>query len=640
MEVAEILIAALKKPNDRIYLLNIEQQLAAFINDQSKNKLRFDNLNSYQRLMVHKLADLFGLDHVVSNKTDIVMYKNSASRLSEIKLSDLIPNYQTGQEHRVVIQANRLVEPKKVVQVMRQESEKSMEEKELEYQQARARILGNYIEINEGIEVDVNTAKSVPRDSFQPRYQKNTCNSNNTGASSQPIDSPYAKTIRNNSAFTPLIKPKSPANKIFFPMLKILDELPKFKVDPEDITVISTPVEFFNHLKSGIRNAKSKIILVSLYIGDERIVTHLEDALNRGVQVEILVDYFRGTRTEKELDMLAGLQAKFPHLKVSYYKSPNVGPIIEKIVPPRFIEGFGLQHIKLYQFDSRVIISGANLNTDYFENRQDRYLSIECNELCEYFYDIISLISKYSANLENGKLIPNKLLADNQQEEYKASFGREISNLLCKWQIKTNGVSGNTIISPALQIYNIGVTQDEKAMLKLLKLPNADFHIAAGYLNLPQIYERILIQSSSKFSITTSAPEQNGFFGSKGISSFIPHAYSYLQYQFIKKIKNENIKVFEYNRKGWTWHAKGLWVSYGNEFVCVTGSSNINFRSLRRDMEAQLYITTRDSHLKNQLQGNLKYLNQHSAPSSLGIAKSRYLPPHIKLLTKIIKSML
>ena len=36
--------------------------------------------------------------------------------------------------------------------------------------------------------------------------------------------------------------------------------------------------------------------------------------------------------------------------------------------------------MKLYLFDDDVLMSGANLNRDYFENRQDRYRSFSVNE--------------------------------------------------------------------------------------------------------------------------------------------------------------------------------------------------------------------------------------------------------------------
>uniref|UniRef100_A0A0W0FSC7 CDP-diacylglycerol--glycerol-3-phosphate 3-phosphatidyltransferase n=1 Tax=Moniliophthora roreri TaxID=221103 RepID=A0A0W0FSC7_MONRR len=50
-----------------------------------------------------------------------------------------------------------------------------------------------------------------------------------------------------------------------------------------------------------------------------------------------------------------------------------------KVVPPRFNEGWGTWHAKIYGADDDVMISGANLNKSYFTNRQDRYLRSRTN---------------------------------------------------------------------------------------------------------------------------------------------------------------------------------------------------------------------------------------------------------------------
>jgi CDP-diacylglycerol--glycerol-3-phosphate 3-phosphatidyltransferase len=41
-----------------------------------------------------------------------------------------------------------------------------------------------------------------------------------------------------------------------------------------------------------------------------------------------------------------------------------------------FGEILGVHHQKIYIFDDRVILGGANLSKNYFLNRRDRYLSI------------------------------------------------------------------------------------------------------------------------------------------------------------------------------------------------------------------------------------------------------------------------
>ena len=47
----------------------------------------------------------------------------------------------------------------------------------------------------------------------------------------------------------------------------------------------------------------------------------------------------------------------------------NLTKITRKVLPQRWNEVVGLQHCKVYIFDDSVIISGANLSSDYFTDR-------------------------------------------------------------------------------------------------------------------------------------------------------------------------------------------------------------------------------------------------------------------------------
>ncbi|KAI7853584.1 single-stranded nucleic acid binding R3H [Circinella umbellata] len=53
----------LKKPAERIFLLKLEKDLEQFINNHQMYRLDLPQMNSYQRLMVHKVAPYFNLSH-------------------------------------------------------------------------------------------------------------------------------------------------------------------------------------------------------------------------------------------------------------------------------------------------------------------------------------------------------------------------------------------------------------------------------------------------------------------------------------------------------------------------------------------------------------------------------------------------
>jgi CDP-diacylglycerol---glycerol-3-phosphate 3-phosphatidyltransferase len=90
----------------------------------------------------------------------------------------------------------------------------------------------------------------------------------------------------------------------------------------------------------------------------------LKNALRRkpALKVTILLDYFRGNRIDNEnssFSILAPLKDEFgARFNLSMYHSPNVGSLMRYFIPPRFIEVFGLQHMKGYLFDDDLIISG------------------------------------------------------------------------------------------------------------------------------------------------------------------------------------------------------------------------------------------------------------------------------------------
>lgn len=57
--------------------------------------------------------------------------------------------------------------------------------------------------------------------------------------------------------------------------------------------------------------------------------------------------------------MLAPLVKQFgERVEVRMYHTPGLTGLAKKYVPPRFNEGWGLQHMKIYGVDDEVILSG------------------------------------------------------------------------------------------------------------------------------------------------------------------------------------------------------------------------------------------------------------------------------------------
>jgi len=49
-------------------------------------------------------------------------------------------------------------------------------------------------------------------------------------------------------------------------------------------------------------------------------------------------------------------------------------------------EVMGVHHQKIYIFDDKVVLGGANLSKNYFLNRKDRYICINSAELSDYLF--------------------------------------------------------------------------------------------------------------------------------------------------------------------------------------------------------------------------------------------------------------
>lgn len=88
----------------------------------------------------------------------------------------------------------------------------------------------------------------------------------------------------------------------------------------------------------------------------------------------------------------------------------------------------------------------------------------------------------------------------------------------------------------------------------------------------------------------------------------IPDGYTLLARRFKAQLDRQcqqnRIHLLEYIRKGWTYHAKGLWYySPGSEKPSMTliGSPNFGDRSVLKDLETQIAIVTENPELQEKL---------------------------------------
>ena len=360
------------------------------------------------------------------------------------------------------------------------------------------------------------------------------------------------------------------------------------------------------------------------------------------------------------------------------YHTPNLTGLRKQVVPKRINEGWGLQHMKLYGVDDEIILSGlvlnislhmrigallimvcpvgprANLSTDYFTNRQDRYHLFSSKQITDYFLGLHNAVSSLSfrvtpsddpsgfemswpatnaapSPLENPKgfisgstALLGKMLAPSSKAAAGAAeppdpAGKNDTSVYVLAQL-------SQLLSPDSSTELPAITH----VLKTLSSPqyaDSSWTFTAGYFNpAPSLTKLLLSTASHNNTVITASPYANGFYGSPGVSGLLPDAYTLLARRFVRAVHQSRHQATtalkEWQRGtvghpgGWTYHAKGLWVTLPGETapsLSLVGSSNYTKRSYSLDLEANALIVTRNEGLRSRLGEEQRWLQEHAA---------------------------
>ena len=196
--------------------------------------------------------------------------------------------------------------------------------------------------------------------------------------------------------------------------------------------------------------------------------------------------------------------------------------------------------------------------------------------------------------------------------------------------------------------------------------------ITSGYFGLYKKYKQWILDSPALTRVIAASPEvsnpgqvrqgisswiqANGFFGSKGFSRLIPEGYTLLLSRFDRALRSrgrlhtysapqsasdtgsaeagitprKGVVLKEWNRPGWTYHSKGLWLSPAppssstadptrpgnssatNPFLTFIGSSNLSTRSLTLDTELSMVLMTSSPALRKALGAEVRQLDKQA----------------------------
>uniref|UniRef100_A0A8C1KZ66 R3H domain containing 2 n=1 Tax=Cyprinus carpio TaxID=7962 RepID=A0A8C1KZ66_CYPCA len=92
IDVHEFLVNTLKNnPRDRMMLLKLEQDILDFIVDENNQYKKFPQMTSYHRMLLHRVAAYFGMDHNVDQTGKaVIINKTSNTRIPEQRFSEHI----------------------------------------------------------------------------------------------------------------------------------------------------------------------------------------------------------------------------------------------------------------------------------------------------------------------------------------------------------------------------------------------------------------------------------------------------------------------------------------------------------------------------------------------------------------------
>ncbi|XP_029461249.1 R3H domain-containing protein 1 isoform X8 [Rhinatrema bivittatum] len=155
IDLHEFLVNTLKNnPRDRMMLLKLEQEILDFIGTNEIQRKKFPPMTSYHRMLLHRVAAYFGLDHNVDQSgKSVIINKTSNTRIPDQKFSEHIKDEKSVdfQKRYILKRDNSSLdkdENQMRIRLKDDRRSKSIEEREEEYQRARERIFAqdeNYL---------------------------------------------------------------------------------------------------------------------------------------------------------------------------------------------------------------------------------------------------------------------------------------------------------------------------------------------------------------------------------------------------------------------------------------------------------------------------------------------------------------
>eukprot|EP01064_Diplonema_japonicum_P028196 TRINITY_DN4267_c0_g2_i1.p1 TRINITY_DN4267_c0_g2~~TRINITY_DN4267_c0_g2_i1.p1 ORF type:complete len:540 (+),score=50.74 TRINITY_DN4267_c0_g2_i1:65-1621(+) len=408
----------------------------------------------------------------------------------------------------------------------------------------------------------------------------------------------------------------------------VTPHVPCFGVDGGKVEVLSQPEEFLESVVEKIETAEKRIIIATLYLGTSakcsRIVRAMESALKRNpsLKATVLVDYGRGQRKENNesvATMFAPLVARFSpeRVQIRMFMVPLCGAIFRH-APATIREIAGVQHIKAFVIDNSTLLTGANLNDDYFTNRQDRYIWIhDTINVSNWVAALINSLAELSYVCEGGcprELKPtfpsgksHPIFSGPSPSPYHEFSEDLMKNLLDLLNVEDDIPTGSdTYVMPLMQLAAVGLQHEANLIVQsVITTPvGGELVISSAYPNMTgNMSHAINSSGADTVRIVAPAEDANGFYGAKGAKAYVPLSYTSFLASFVGSL-TRIAHISLWSKLGWTYHGKGLWFPGGT----IIGSTNIGHRSTSLDAELSFLILTASSVLTEKLDKEVKLI--------------------------------
>jgi len=461
-----------------------------------------------------------------------------------------------------------------------------------------------------------------------------------------PCDSEDRETVEQGHG-----KTRQGREKVASEMEKLSSSFKRYKkLEIDNFYIIKSPVEFYKTILEKTRSAHS-VHLACLVIGAEdptkALLDLLAQRLKQKMKSYVLIDYSRNFRNKK---------------LISYVHKIGIQGIVHmadmricKFLPDILNELLSVYHEKIYVFDDEVCISGANLDDAYFVDRIDRYYIIKSKRLATDILNELSEKHRYSPILESCNIsMPLKYQSVNKFCEESSSScaspsgagtlpssaghtggkdstdGKDSHANLNKNGVASNSIetapqqssssifapqqSTSTVSAKKTLIFKFSEFQEIEIMEKILKSPHNEIYIATAYINFPWLHISLL-RKEPNLSIYVTSPSCNTFHNFSFLGMLITHTYAYSAYK--TKIYLPGAKIYEYDKIGYSFHCKGLWIFGDGYAATIIGSTNFNRRSTSIDKETSWVILTDDPEAIAKMKEEVEELKRNSHEASL-----------------------